>query len=49
MPRRSEPKIESLADLEDFIYEMVGIIDMEEVRQILDLIKKHKDLLEEHR
>lgn len=49
MPKHPDPKIESLADLEDFIYEVVGIIDMEEVRQIIDVIKENKHLLEEHK
>lgn len=49
MPRRPKPKIESLADLEDFLYEMIGVIDMEEVRQIIDVIKENEHLLKEHR
>lgn len=49
MTTHSVPTIITIEDLEDFIYEVVGVIDMEEVRQILDVIKQHKYLLEEHK
>jgi hypothetical protein len=50
MPRlETKPVIESIKDLEDYIYWAIGTIDMEDVRVLLDVIKNNRHLLEEHK
>lgn len=46
MKFKHEINIQTIEDLEDYIYEEIGIIDMEEVRCLIDLFKKYGYLLE---
>lgn len=43
---RREININSIDDLENYLYEELGDIDMECVRRITDLYRKYKHLLE---
>jgi hypothetical protein len=43
---RREINIQSLDDLENYIWEEIGTCDMEEVRRIVDLFRKYGYLLE---
>lgn len=46
MKFKREINIQSIEDLEDYLYEEIGIIDMEEVRCLIDLFRKYGYLLE---
>lgn len=46
MKFKREINIQSIEDLEDYLYEEIGIIDMEDVRNLIDLFKKYGYLLE---
>lgn len=41
-----EQNIQTIEDLEDYIYYELGIVDMEEVRRLIDLFRKYGYLLE---
>ncbi len=49
MPRFMEPKapIKNRDDLLDYIYWQVGVLSMEEVRALVDLVLKYGSLTEE--
>lgn len=46
MKFKREVDIKTIEDLEDYLYYEIGIIDMEEVRCLIDLFRKYGFLLE---
>lgn len=41
-----EINIKTLDDLENYLYEEIGVCDMEDIRRIVDLFRKYGYLLE---
>lgn len=46
MKFKREINIQTIEDLEDYLYEEIGILDMEDVCNLIDLFKKYGYLLE---